>query len=72
LPRQSGNDDNKQHGELDETHGVLVVELALKMVDDIGEGGEVGWHNDVGPIAHPLHIEWRRPQGLTLMVGDRD
>jgi hypothetical protein len=40
-------DNNKQHRELEETHRVLVVELALEMVNDIREGDEVGWHNDV-------------------------
>jgi hypothetical protein len=40
-------DNNKQHRELEETHRVLVVELALEMVNDIREGDEVGRHNDV-------------------------
>jgi hypothetical protein len=45
LPTQSENGDNsKQHREFEETHGVLVVELVLEMVDDVGEGGEVGRH----------------------------
>ena len=37
-------------------HDVSLVELALEVVDDIGAGGEVGRHEDVGPVARPPRV----------------
>ena len=37
-------------------HDVSLVELALEVVDDVGAGGEVGRHEDVGPVPGPPRI----------------
>lgn len=39
-----------------EAHDVSLVELALEVVDDVGAGGEVGRHEDVGPVPGPPRI----------------
>ena len=38
------------------THDVSLVELALVVVDDVGAGGEVRRHEDVGPVAGPARV----------------
>ena len=38
------------------THDVSLVELALEVVDDVGAGGEVRRHEDVGPVVGPARV----------------
>jgi hypothetical protein len=48
-------ENNKHHMELDDTYDVLLVELSLEVFDELTTGGEVGRHDDVGPVPRPLH-----------------
>jgi hypothetical protein len=50
----------ERHREVDKTHDVPLVELVLEVVDDVKAGGEVGWHEDVGPVPHPPRGESAR------------
>jgi hypothetical protein len=54
-----------------DAHDVALVELAPEVSEDLGLGGEVGRHEDVGPVVGParvpLVVVGRRRRPLLLL-----